>query len=256
MEIIPRYYQADAGTSTTALVDALANFDTENVAPGMLVQDTTNGDTYEVVSVTDGQNLVIVQIYGTGGAFANLDNYTINETIIAYTTSDNIYDLILDTDGNTKIINDRDAGVADNEFGFEFLDINRVLWSTTTVDFDMNASGTGLSLINVTDVLLSGRLKVDKGADIVSPAGGIMTLGGDGNVFDVTGTNTTGSYCIRERAMRFFVKYIDRYAKEVDMFYQEFMQPKLDCYCIVPHMTKQLDGYSDIQGENVTYKLN
>ena len=75
-------------------------------------------------------------------------------------------------------------------------------------------------------------------------------------IVKVTGTNTTGSYCIKERAMRFFVKYIDRYPMEVDMFYQEFMQPRFDCYCIVPHMTKQLDGYSDIQGANIKYKLN
>lgn len=76
------------------------------------------------------------------------------------------------------------------------------------------------------------------------------------NIVKVTSTATTGSYCIKERAMRFFVKYIDRYPKEVDMFYQEFMQPRFDCYCTMPHMTKQLDGYSDIQGSNVEYRLN
>jgi hypothetical protein len=37
---------------------------------------------------------------------------------------------------------------------------------------------------------MTGRFQTDKGADVASPAGGIMTLGTDGNVFDVTGTNT------------------------------------------------------------------
>jgi len=37
---------------------------------------------------------------------------------------------------------------------------------------------------------MTGRFQTDKGADVASPVGGIMTLGTDGNVFDVTGTNT------------------------------------------------------------------
>lgn len=39
-------------------------------------------------------------------------------------------------------------------------------------------------------VSLTVRLETDKGADIASPAGGIMTLGTDGNTFDITGINT------------------------------------------------------------------
>lgn len=39
-------------------------------------------------------------------------------------------------------------------------------------------------------VSLTVRLETDKGVDIASPAGGIMTLGTDGNTFDITGTNT------------------------------------------------------------------
>ena len=89
---------ADATTSPTLLVDAAADFVTDGVNPGMLVQDTTNGDTYEVTSVTDLNTLVIFQVFGTGGTFALGDLYTINETIQAYDTSDDIYDLILDTE--------------------------------------------------------------------------------------------------------------------------------------------------------------
>lgn len=76
------------------------------------------------------------------------------------------------------------------------------------------------------------------------------------HIVKVTETNTTGSYCIGERAMRFFVTNIIGYSREVDTFYSQVMQPKFDCYCILPHMTKQLDGYSDIQGINVHYTLS
>ena len=76
------------------------------------------------------------------------------------------------------------------------------------------------------------------------------------NIVKVVDTNTTGSYCIEERAMRFIVDNIGKYPKEVDVFYAKILQKKFDCYCIVPHMTKQLEGYSDIQGKNVSYKLH
>jgi len=75
-------------------------------------------------------------------------------------------------------------------------------------------------------------------------------------IVKITGTNTTGSYCIGEKAMHFFVANIIRYSKEVDVFYSQEMHPIFNCYCIVPHMAKQLDGYSDIQGKNVSYKLH
>ena len=39
-------------------------------------------------------------------------------------------------------------------------------------------------------ITYSGRAQWDKGTDIPSPAGGILTLGTDGNVFTITGTNT------------------------------------------------------------------
>jgi len=50
---------------------------------------------------------------------------------------------------------------------------------------------TGLTLsgaLTGTDVVLSGRLKADKGADVASATA--MTLGADGNTFDITGTTT------------------------------------------------------------------
>ena len=67
----------------------------------MLVQDTTNGDTYEVQSVTDLDTLVIAQVFGTGGTFASGDAYEINETIQLYATGDDLYDLIIDAEEDT-----------------------------------------------------------------------------------------------------------------------------------------------------------
>jgi hypothetical protein len=91
---------ATAGTSTTQLSDSGADFVTDGVLPGMLIQNTTAGFTFEVVSVTDLNTLVIIPVFGdiTLHTFVSTDAYTINETIQAYDTSDDIYDLILDTE--------------------------------------------------------------------------------------------------------------------------------------------------------------
>jgi len=91
----------DTGSTTTPtnLNDSTASFQSEGVTPGMLIQDTTNGDTYEVVNLVSGfeeTRINIIQVFGTGGSLANGDNYTINETIQLYATSDDIFDLILD----------------------------------------------------------------------------------------------------------------------------------------------------------------
>jgi len=83
------------------LNDSTASFQTEGVVPGMLIQDVTNGDTYEVLNLVVGQEetqINIIQIFGTGGTLATGDTYNINETIQAYDTGDNIYDLILDVE--------------------------------------------------------------------------------------------------------------------------------------------------------------
>ena len=64
---------------------------------------------------------------------------------------------------------------------------------TNVVGSSLTSVGTltGLSLtgaLSGTDVELSGRLKTDKGADVASATA--MTLGADGNAFDITGTTT------------------------------------------------------------------
>jgi hypothetical protein len=92
---------ATAGTSTTLLEDTGADFITDGVEVGMLIRNITTGDIFEVVSVTDLDTLVIKQVFGTGGTFVSTNTYEINETIVAYTTSDNIYDTIIDKEEDT-----------------------------------------------------------------------------------------------------------------------------------------------------------
>lgn len=86
------------GGSTTTLVDSGGGFQgTVPVKVGMLVRNTTDGGVFEVTAVTSDTELAVQQLYGTaGGDFANLDGYEINRVITAYTTSDDMYDLILD----------------------------------------------------------------------------------------------------------------------------------------------------------------
>ena len=75
------------------------------------------------------------------------------------------------------------------------------------------------------------------------------------NIKKVVGTHTTGSYCINEKAMKYLVENIQHYKKEIDVYYAKEIQPKFNCYCVFPHITKQRDGFSDIQQTNVNYKL-
>ncbi len=86
------------GGSTTTLLDSGGGFQgTVPVKVGMLVRNTTDGGIFEVTEVTSDTALAVQQLYGTaGGDFANLDGYEINRVITAYTTDDDMYDLILD----------------------------------------------------------------------------------------------------------------------------------------------------------------
>ena len=91
------------GTTTTGTTDVLieasaADFVTDGVTPGMLVHFASLTSTYEVVSVTDLNTLVVILVFGAGGLADSGETYTINETIQAYDTGDDIFDLILDTE--------------------------------------------------------------------------------------------------------------------------------------------------------------
>ena len=76
------------------------------------------------------------------------------------------------------------------------------------------------------------------------------------NIIKIFGTHTTGSYLITEKVMKYFVNNIKAYSREVDVFYATHIQDKFNCYCTVPHITKQRSSYSDIQHANVSYRLS
>ena len=75
------------------------------------------------------------------------------------------------------------------------------------------------------------------------------------NITKVIGTLTTGSYLITTNAMKYIVENIKSYPKEVDTFYGKYVQNIYNCYCVVPHITTQMEGYSDIQSSYVKYRL-
>ena len=75
------------------------------------------------------------------------------------------------------------------------------------------------------------------------------------NIIKIEGTYTTTGYIITENVMKYLVDNIEGYTKEIDIFYAEEIQPKFNCYCTVPHIIHQKEGYSDIQNKNVKYKL-
>ena len=66
---------------------------------------------------------------------------------------------------------------------------------------------------------------------------------------------TTTGYIINRGAMDYLVDNINGYSKEIDVFYAEEIQPRFNCYCTIPHIIHQREGYSDIQNKNVKYKL-
>ena len=75
------------------------------------------------------------------------------------------------------------------------------------------------------------------------------------NIIKIQGSYTTGSYLIKRNVMEYMYNNINNYDKEVDVFYANNLQNKFDCYCVYPHITKQRDGFSDIQHKHVKYKL-
>lgn len=70
----------------------------------------------------------------------------------------------------------------------------------------------------------------------------------------VQGTLTTGSYVVNRSIMQEIVDGLDKYPREVDVFYA-LLQSKYRCYCILPHVTRQATGFSDIVQRNVNYDL-
>jgi len=98
--------------STTQLIDTSADFTSPAVQVGMLVRNTTAGKeshVWEVTNVVSATTLDVSPIYGPGDATQDWDlndTFQINQAITAYTTSDDVYDLILDVEaGGTSVSN-------------------------------------------------------------------------------------------------------------------------------------------------------
>jgi hypothetical protein len=144
---------ATAGTSTTKLFKTGGpSFVTEGVEIGMLVRDVTNGDFYEVTVVDGADELTIKQVFGTGGSFASGDSYEINETIVAYTTSDNVYDTIIDK--QEDVGTDGAPGTISNSFVKEagtFGTVVQVRQGKVILPFEQNQD-VGQSTVTVTTV--------------------------------------------------------------------------------------------------------
>ena len=75
------------------------------------------------------------------------------------------------------------------------------------------------------------------------------------NINKIKGTHTTGSYLIKRNTMEYMYENILGFEREVDVYYAKIIQEKFNCFCVTPHITKQKDGYSDIQNNNVKYNL-
>ena len=107
------------GGSTTTLLDSGGGFQgTVPVKVGMLVRNTTDGGIFEVTEVTSDTALAVQQLYGAaGGDFANLDGYEINRVITAYTTDDDVYDLILDLEATGTSVTNSFTKTLSSNFG-------------------------------------------------------------------------------------------------------------------------------------------
>lgn len=67
------------------------------------------------------------------------------------------------------------------------------------------------------------------------------------------GTMTTGGYIVNEKAIKYILKHIKEYKKEIDLFYRDVVQQKLCCCSLHPYIGIQLMSYSDIVNRVVKY---
>lgn len=75
------------------------------------------------------------------------------------------------------------------------------------------------------------------------------------NVAKVSKTFTTSSYIINRQVAPQIIQELPHYRSEVDVYYAERIQSRNNSYCITPHLTRQSDGFSDIQQKHVSYKM-
>jgi hypothetical protein len=109
--------------STTQLIDTSADFTSPAVQVGMLVRNTTLGKeshVWEVTNVVSATTLDVSPIYGPGNATQDWDlndTFQINQVITDYTTSDDVYDLILDVEASGTSVSNTFTKTLSSNFG-------------------------------------------------------------------------------------------------------------------------------------------
>jgi hypothetical protein len=117
-------------TSITQIIDTAAQFDTPAVQPGMLARNATAGKVHhvwEVVTVDSTTTLTVRQLYGSLGSTQDWDvgnTYEINKligthaaTAADYGSTDNAFDLILDTEATGVTVSNTFVKTPDVNFG-------------------------------------------------------------------------------------------------------------------------------------------
>jgi GR25 family glycosyltransferase involved in LPS biosynthesis len=66
---------------------------------------------------------------------------------------------------------------------------------------------------------------------------------------------TTHSYIIHNSIYDFVIEHLSKYEKEVDRFYKDIVHTRKKSFMLSYHLTIQREGYSDIQGSNVSYAM-
>jgi GR25 family glycosyltransferase involved in LPS biosynthesis len=76
----------------------------------------------------------------------------------------------------------------------------------------------------------------------------------DDNVVKCVKTYTTNSYIVDSSIYDMILDELQRWPAEIDVFYSNIVQKRVNCYCTSPHVTYQKSGRSDILNKNVVYE--
>jgi len=140
-----------AGSDNTTLNASGTSWSTGGspVKVGMLVRNATSvSNVWEVVSVDSDTSLTIKQLYGSASATwsSGVDTFEINEVITAYTTSDDMYDLILDIEATGAFVSNSFT----KEIGANFGTVVNVRQGKVILPFTLNQTqGDGSTTVTV-----------------------------------------------------------------------------------------------------------
>lgn len=73
------------------------------------------------------------------------------------------------------------------------------------------------------------------------------------NLYQTKNTGNGYAYIISKEAMKYVVKNALGFGHEIDIFYIAMIQSQEKCFCILPPLFYQVDGFSDICQEKRTY---